>query len=165
MNGYLRKPIEMAKLEAVLNRYLEHALPLRGVHRPTDGQDGDEAPAIPTVDTDVFDPAQLEDSFGPFDAGTARFVIDFLGSLEERIQALEGALSADDHAEARKIAHAQKGASLSIGARRVGQVMGDIQDMLDAEDPETAKMFAEILPDTYTELKSEVEPLCNHYLQ
>ncbi|MGB1007781.1 MAG: response regulator, partial [Thalassobaculaceae bacterium] len=27
MNGYLRKPIEMAKLEAVLNRFLEQALP------------------------------------------------------------------------------------------------------------------------------------------
>ena len=42
--------------------------------------------------------------------------------------------------------------------------MSDIQDMLDAGDPETAKMFAEVLPDTYAELMSQVEPLCDHYL-
>ncbi len=165
MNGYLRKPIEMAKLEAVLFSHLEHALPLRGVQQPDFESLEPLAPEVPSVDPDVFDPLQLEDSFGSFDAGTAKFVVEFLGSLKERIEALDDALSKDDHIEARKIAHAQKGASLSIGARRVGQIMGDIQDMLDAEDPETAKMFAEVLPDTYAELQTEVEPLCKHYLQ
>lgn len=165
MNGYLRKPIEMAKLEAVLIGHLEHALPLRTIQGEQSDREDELSAAPPSVDPEVFDPAQLEDSFGPFDAGAAKFVMDFLGSLRHRIGELAEALAANNPAEARKIAHAQKGAALSIGARRVGDIMGTIQDMLDAEDMETAKMFVEILPDSYAELQSEAAPLCNHYLK
>ena len=117
----------------------------------------------PRVDAEVFDTAQLRTASAP-DAGAAAFVSEFVAALAERIDALAAALAADDPGEARKIAHAQKGAALSIGARRMGRIMSDIQDMLDAGDPETAKMFAEVLPDTYGELKAAVEPLCDHYL-
>ena len=67
------------------------------------------APAPPPrVDAEVFDTAQLEDSFGPFDAGAAAFVSEFVGALAERIDALAAALAAGEPGEARKIAHAQR---------------------------------------------------------
>lgn len=164
MNGYLRKPIEMAKLEAILNRYLKHALPLRGAYHPISEPNGDGASAIATVNTAIFDPAQLEDSFGPFDTDAALFVVEFLGSLEERIHALEDALSTDDQAQARSIAHAQKGACLSIGARRMGQIMGEIQDMLDSENTMGARLIVKMLSENHRDLKLEVDSFCKKYL-
>jgi len=166
MDGYLRKPIEMARLTAVLETHMAHALELRTIEVPDTGPT--EAPAAaagpPSTDPDIFDTAKLIDSFGAFDESAAEFVVSFLASLDTRIGALGEAIAAEDGPGARDIAHALKGAANSIGATRVGGIMGDIQDILDAGDVSTAALFADALPDVYAELRDEVEPLCDHFL-
>ena len=165
MDGYLRKPIEMARLTQVLEFHMAHALPLRRAEEPdSDGEAADTA-AAPSVDADIFDVALLNDSFGAFDRSAAEFVEKFLTSLEARIPTLQEAVSGEDGPTARDIAHALKGAANSIGATRIGGVFGDIQDMLDADDIATAAMFVDVLPDVYAELRDEVGPLCDHFLR
>ena len=163
MDGYLRKPIEMPRLIEVLETYMAHALPLRRIEEATAEADA-EVLEPPTTDPDIFDPNQLIDSFGAFDSSAAEFVGEFLTSLETRIGSLQAAIADEDGPGARNIAHALKGAANSIGATRVGGMMGDIQDMLDAGDVTTAALFVGVLPDVYVELRDEVRPLCDHFL-
>ena len=162
MEGYLRKPIEMPKLEAALEAFLPQALALRTVARAETEETDDDS--FGSIDPDIFESAQLEDSFGPFDAATAEFVRNFMQILGEEITKLDAALAGGDAVMARDIAHAMKGAASSVGAARMGRTMGDIQDSLDDDDLETAAVFCEVLPETYEELKSVVDPLCQHFL-
>ena len=164
MDGYLRKPIEMPRLTRVLETHMAHALALRRVEEPASLEDEAQPPASPTTDPDIFDTDRLVDSFGTFDRAAAEFVTSFLDSLETRIAALQQAIADEDGKAARDVAHALKGAANSIGAKRVGGVMGDIQDMLDAGDVATAALFVDVLPDVYAELRDEVRPLCDHFL-
>ena len=168
MEGYLRKPIEMPKLEAALEAYLPQALALRSVAQDeteteTETETIDDDP-FASIDPDIFDSTRLEDSFGPFDADAAEFVSNFLQTLGDQIAELDAALTKGDARKARGIAHAMKGSTSSVGAIRMGRIMGDIQDSLDDEDLETAVVFGEVLPETYEELKSVVDPLCQHFL-
>ena len=164
MDGYLRKPIEMARLTQALEAHMVHALPLRQIEDMSVFEDQTQSATPPTVDPDIFDVARLIDSFGAFDRSAAEFVVSFLDSLETRIAALQQAVGEENGSGARDIAHALKGAANSIGAVRVGGVMGDIQDMLDADDITTAALFVGVLPDVYAELRDEVRPLCDHFL-
>ena len=167
MNGYLRKPIEMTRFEAVLEAQLPHALALRKIEEPGPEIDPEEAApsGAPALDPEVFDPAQLEDAFGPFDASAAEFVMDFLGTLEPRVAELTDALEQSRHKDARDVAHALKGSGSSVGAKRFADLMGDIQDMLDADDLATAAEFASVIPDAHDELRAQVEPFCAHFLR
>jgi two-component system sensor histidine kinase/response regulator len=171
MEGYLRKPIEIDKLEAALETYLPRALPLRVPMEPeSDAGTTESAPegpasgAPPAVDAEIFDPLQLEDSFGAFDETAAGFVTDFVETLGERITALEAAMQAENHEEARDIAHAMKGAANSVGAKRMGGIMADIQDSLDEDNDMTAGLFVDLLAETYDELKNVALPFCQYYL-
>jgi PAS domain S-box-containing protein len=168
MQGYLRKPIEMARLEAALETNLPQALALRTLQSLVDDEETDQGglglDLIGRIDKQIFDPAQLEDSFGPYDAAAAGFVNDFIGDLETRIDDLTKAFEAEGVVQARDIAHAMKGAANSVGAKRMGQILGDIQDMLDNDDPSTAMLFCQLLPETFEELKAAVEPLNRHFL-
>jgi PAS domain S-box-containing protein len=164
MDGYLRKPIEMPRLVQVLESYLAHALPLRRVEEPASTENAPSPSQPPVADPDIFDIERLMDSFGAFDRPAAEFVVAFLESLETRIGTLQRAITDTNAAGARDIAHALKGAASSIGAMRVAGVMGDIQDMLDADDLSTAALFVDVLPDVYSELRDEVRPLCDHFL-
>ena len=119
---------------------------------------------LAAVDKQVFDPDQLYDSFGPFDAMTAQFVSDFVADLDGSITDLGKALETESYPTARDIAHAMKGAAASVGAVRMGQIMSDIQDRLDDNDPDTAALFCQLLPQTLEELKVVVEPLNHRFL-
>jgi two-component system, sensor histidine kinase and response regulator len=72
---------------------------------------------------------------------------------------LESALAAGDLRGARDAAHSLKGAALSVGAARLGQLAGDLQDALDESDPETAAFLCGLLPPTQDELVAAAAPL------
>jgi PAS domain S-box-containing protein len=171
MDGYLRKPIEMPRLEAALEAGLPQAVALRVIEaagdssseiNPVTGEPIEEL--LARIDKQIFDPARLHDSFGPFDAATAQFVADFIGDLDGRVLELGSALEQETWLVARDVAHAMKGAAASVGAMRMGQIMGDIQDRLDDNDPDTASLFYQLLPETLEELKLTVGPLNQRFL-
>ncbi|GHD63004.1 hypothetical protein GCM10017083_52640 [Thalassobaculum fulvum] len=151
MDGYLTKPIDSRKLGAVLARHLPQGLALR---RPM--ADGPVAPApaaAPDWDTDIFDPRSITETFGGFDREAIEFVGDASESWGPRIEEVNAALADGDVGRARDAAHTLKGATLSIGAVRLGRIAADIQDLLDAGDPETAGLMAEVLAPTLDEFR------------
>lgn len=159
MDGYLTKPIDSRKLGRLLGQYLPSALPLRRA-APQDGPTEDASPsaepeAIPLMDWDpeVFDPGLLGGLSGGLDDEAKALIVSAAESWGPRIAEAEAALAAGDTAGARKIVHALKGATLSIGANRLGRILSDLQDYLDNDDPEMAGIMVEVLAPSLEEFK------------
>jgi two-component system, sensor histidine kinase and response regulator len=158
MDGYLTKPIESRLLMAVLDLHLPQAKALRRPAKPK------STSAIPApkqwhevdLDPDIFDTHQLAENFSPGDPEAMVFLGDFLALAPKLIRSLNEALESGDsvgeNSGARNAAHTLKGASLSIGAARLGQLSADIQDLLDAGDTDMAAIMAGLLETTLTEL-------------
>ena len=176
MDGYLRKPIEIDRLEGVLRDHIPAIFQLRalaGTVVPNrlgsaDTVDTDRSKPetsfttpleiLAGVDSDIFDPTALNDAFGEFNDDAIEFVLGFLGSLEQEVKTINDAFKRRDVKSARDRTHAMKGASLSSGFQRLGRLLSDIQDSLDAGDIETAEIFLEGLDETYTEASNALHP-------
>jgi|GEM_PF-914954 len=171
MDGYLRKPIEIDRLEDILRTYIPKAFDIRTARvvdtGPPEVETTGAEPApqagpralIAGVDPDIFDPDALNDAFGEFDADAAAFVLSFVDTVKPEIDAINAAFGAENYGEARHRAHAMKGAALSTGAMRLGRLMMDIQDSLDDDDPDTADIYRDGLVETYEELAAALAPL------
>jgi len=167
MDGYLRKPIEIDRLESVLRTHLPAAFELRTIRlpepeQPIAAEPDSSAPLrhlVSGVDPDIFDPDALVDAFGDFDRDAADFVLRFADSLRTEIDRLNAAFAAEDYDTARHVAHAMKGAALSTGALRTGRLMKDIQDALDDGDSDTADIYRDGLDETLSELLDALTPL------
>ena len=62
-------------------------------------------------------------------------------------------MAAGNTTEARDIAHMLKGAALSVGAKRLGRIAGDLQDYIDEGDDMLAGITTELLAPTLTEFR------------
>ena len=157
MDGYLTKPIDSRKLGAVLARHLPQGLALR---RAAAEEPAAPAPSAapeletPDWDADIFDPRSIAETFGKLDREAVDFIDDASESWAPRIEEVNAALADGDVRRARDAAHTLKGATLSIGAVRLGRIATDIQDLLDAGDPETAGLMAEVLEPTLAEFRN-----------
>ena len=157
MDGYLTKPIDSKKLGQLLADSLPAALPLRSTRAAeTDAQDIAQASA-PGLEVDwdreVLNPDSVIEIFGALNDEAQAFITDASNSWDEKIEKIETALGSDDPKAARAEAHTLKGAALSIGAERLGRIAADIQDALDANDPDMASIMAPLLLPTLTELR------------
>ncbi|WP_290816375.1 ATP-binding protein [Ferrovibrio sp.] len=143
MDGFLTKPINTAQLQSSIEKWMPQGMALR---RRQEG-DGDK-PAAPTViptaaspaqnGVPVFDLDRISDIFGGYTADAAELVQGFASDLPDRLRAIEAALRGSDHAEARDLAHALKGASRSIGAVLLGDSAAALQADLDEKNLEAA---------------------------
>jgi HPt (histidine-containing phosphotransfer) domain-containing protein len=156
MDGYLAKPIDSKLLAAALEKWLPGAAALRRARKAdVTKRVSPEA----NIDPLVFTPARLKESFGDLNNDARAFLAGFLAEAPAMASAVMEALDAEDWAKARHHAHALKGAALSIGAVRLGELAGEVQDYLDQSDPETALLFAGGLELTVVELQQTVAPL------
>ena len=160
MDAYLTKPIDSRKLGATLLERLPQAMALR---RPAAVQPAPEAAGgPPDWDADIFDPATLGDGSGRLDEEAKRLVSAACDSWGPRIGEINAAFADGDARRARDVTHALKGATLSVGALRLGRIASDVQDFLDADDLDTARLMAEVLEPTLMEFR-ETLPVILRY--
>jgi signal transduction histidine kinase/CheY-like chemotaxis protein/HPt (histidine-containing phosphotransfer) domain-containing protein len=154
MDAYLTKPIDSRKLGAALANYLPEALEHRRVVGPeVPGETPvQEAPSV-DWDPDIFDPNVLGEAFGGLDREAKELITSAAATWSGKIETVNAALAEDDKKTARDAAHSLKGAALSVGAKRLGNLAADIQDFLDADDLDMARIMAEVLPPTLTEFE------------
>jgi len=110
MDGFLSKPVDLARLERCLSRWLP-------------GDDGPAArPALPAPrgsgsDNAVpFDLSMVQALFGGLDAEALDFLAEFLAAARPVATGLARAMAADDVVEARRQAHALAGIAKAAGA-------------------------------------------------
>ena len=156
MDGYLTKPIESKLLAATLEKWLPGALELRTAQKP---QVAAKAVTLPEIDPLIFNPVRLKDTFGSMGTEARAFLANFVRDSRNMATAVTAAMDASDWQLARHHAHALKGAALSLGAVRLGELAGEVQDYLDQGDPETAQLFAGGLETTAEELAQAVAPI------
>ncbi len=157
MDGYLTKPIDSELLTAALDKFLPGAKALRrragpAIAPPTES-------ALPKVDPQILVLKRMVDAFGSFDADARAFLGVFAGEARRTAEALLATLDAGDQAQARHHAHTLKGSARSSGARRLGDVAADIQDCLDGDDIESARLFAGGVMKTVDEFSTTVASL------
>jgi len=158
MDAYLTKPIDSARLAETLARFLPEAADFRRrqEERPpaTPG-----SPAIPGIDPQVLDLTPIGEAFGGVNEDSLAFLGSFVVESERNAAAMQAALDADDAAQARRHAHALKGAARSVGAVRLGQLAADMQDCLDDGDLDTARLFSGGLRKSLDEVAGAVASL------
>lgn len=160
MDDYIRKPIEIDRLEAALRRHVPAAFDLRresrgGRSAPAAGDDAWRA-VRDAVDPDVFDPAPLIDTFGGFTAAAAALAEGVCRSAATDVDAVVAALRDDDMAGARRRAHSASGSLLSIGAPRLARLLQDLQGAMNAGDQAGIEIYRDGLVESCIELQVAV---------
>ena len=157
MDGYLTKPIDMRALNAVLEKYLAGALPLR--RRP-----GLNAPPAPPearagIDPAVLDVARVTEIFGSLNEEAMTFLNGFIEAVPRMIDDVTDNFLADNRQGARDAAHTLKGAARSTGFNRLGGIASDIQDHLDNGNLAAAKGLERSLRAAYDEVRRVLQEL------
>ncbi|CAO3438724.1 ATP-binding protein [Azospirillum endophyticum] len=162
MDAYLTKPVDSRRLFDLLERFLPQARDLRRRAPPpeTAAPKAANPPAdplasplaSPLVDPQVLNLAYLGDIFAGAAEQAEALVRGFIGGARGMIDEAGAALDAGDPAAARETVHALKGGAHSVGATRLGQLAGDLQDALDDGDGDTAALLHSLLAMTLDEL-------------
>lgn len=156
MDEYLTKPIESRRLGKVLAEYLPAALALRRTGAVAGDAVGMPTPGATDWDPDIFDLAPLAGPQGTLDAEARSLIETAADSWAGIVLDVNAAIANQDAGGARNAAHALKGASLSLGANRLGRVASDIQDFIDAGDMDMAAAMADVLAPTLEEFRETV---------
>ena len=160
MDGYLTKPIDSKLLTATLEKWLPAAKDMRRRPDAKSAAAPAKKPAAPEIDPAIFERARIEEMFGGWNDEGRDFLISFLDGVPAMLAKIDAAIAAADVAGARDAAHALKGAARSMGAVRLGQLASDLQDVLDAQDMDTAGLLLQpMLEPTYQELVAATQPL------
>jgi PAS domain S-box-containing protein len=118
MDAYLSKPIELARLKSVLDRWL----PSSDATRPAGAEETSPEPAVSSTETPVFDPTMLASLVGNNPAIQRRLQAKFLANVEQQMRELQAAGEASDVRTIAQIAHALKSAARSVGALQLGEL-------------------------------------------
>lgn len=151
MDAYLTKPVESARLAALLAASLPAAADLRG----SEADPTQEAPPSPPAwDPEIFDPTTLGGNGADLDAEALELIESAAADWTAKVRQIKAALSESELDKARGVTHALKGAALSVGANRLGRIAGDIQDCLDMGDRDMADLLAAGLDPTLDEFQA-----------
>ncbi|MDP2378484.1 PAS-domain containing protein [Reyranella sp.] len=112
MDGYLSKPVSLARLRATLQRWL------RG-----------EAAAQPAIDRSVLDPWIAGD-----EAARRDLLAKFSATAVESRRDIEAAMTAGDLPALAAAAHRLKGSALAVGAHALGEAAGTLERTAKAGD-------------------------------
>ncbi len=160
MDDYLTKPIELAKLEAAILRWL----PVTGTMRQR--VSARHAPALPAAsasvtprpetDPTIFDTARLKEMFGHLDVEAISLLDDFLIQAEARAASVEEALNNGDLKAAKDGSHSLKGSANGVGAVALGDLFARIEAALKQGDEDTAQDLRWHIADAFDALRQQI---------
>jgi two-component system sensor histidine kinase/response regulator len=138
MDDYLSKPMRMHELAAVLARW------------------------APRVEQNLLDATALEELQALGVPGgpnpVARMVELFIVDSQRRLERLNDAIQRQDAAEVQRLAHAQKGSSGTIGAREVGALAAELDELARGENLDGAADLFKALQAAFGRTQRALEP-------
>jgi signal transduction histidine kinase/CheY-like chemotaxis protein len=162
MDAYLTKPVDSGKLAALLAEMLPAATALR---RPAveEGAAPEVEGTAPTLeitleslgwDPEILDPTTLGGPSGVLDAEALDLIESAALDWKGKLARIEAAMAEGDLTAARGVVHALKGATLSVGATRMGRIAADTQDCLDMGDKDMADLLVAGLAPSLSEFEA-----------
>ncbi|MEO7009919.1 MAG: response regulator, partial [Caldimonas sp.] len=142
MDDYLTKPVQLATLEAVLERWL-----CRARAEVAESQDGLQAAAV--------DPELLTRLVGDEPAVLDEFFADFMRTALESGAALDRLMQAGDRRAAGALAHRLKASARAVGALRLGDLCADLEALAADADAD-----AGVPGDTLAAVQAEIARVC-----
>ncbi len=134
MDSFLPKPLALEQLAKALGRHLPQM--------PEAEAAGGESPGLATL----WDPEALRQLFGDDRARLAKLLATFRDGVRRDGEAVLAALSAGDLAAAANAAHRLKGAARMAGARRLAELMAELEHAARSGATEEAQRAAAALP-------------------
>ncbi len=158
MNDHLAKPVDPDGLVAMLRKWtIERsaaATPTALTYQKSQLTTG--SPALPEIDPDVFDFAQLGTIYR-WDMTKLRVALTgFLRNASTQVSVLDAVAANDDTAQLRHVAHALKGAANTAGARRLGRLAASLETASIAGESETAATLINLVGVTLAELNASL---------
>jgi len=166
MDGYLCKPVELAKLESTVIGLLPKIVELRRSETPkgeTKTLPPDNEPNIEDgVDEDGLAILNLEMILMVFDEineEVHEMLDEFVDLNRERIGQFQDDMENGDFAAARELAHAMKGSANTIGAYSFAKLSADIEESLNNDDHAHAKALEPELEPAFEKLVRKIAAL------
>uniref|UniRef100_UPI0022EA6AD9 PAS-domain containing protein n=1 Tax=Falsiroseomonas oryzae TaxID=2766473 RepID=UPI0022EA6AD9 len=131
MDGFLPKPLALDALARALERHLPAA--------------ADAARDAEAGLATLWDPEALRQLFGHDPARLQRLLASFRDGVQRDGEAVRGALSAGDLTAVAAAAHRMKGAARMAGARRLAELVSELEDAAKAGDGQAAARAAAAL--------------------
>ncbi len=167
MDDYMSKPVKSEDFQAALERWTRPGDEGRGMK---DEGESTEAPVEvqqasslhpssvtphPSLDVEVV--ARLRDLAAATDASLLNQIFEsFLSDDEARLSTLRDALDRSDAETLRKAAHALKGASANVGARRMADLSQELQALGEAGTVQGAASLVDQLEAEFALVRSEI---------
>jgi signal transduction histidine kinase/FixJ family two-component response regulator/HPt (histidine-containing phosphotransfer) domain-containing protein len=144
MDGYLVKPVDVAALTAVLHTHMPQGQALR---LPNAASADSDRPASGDIDPQILDLSTIIQAYGGL-TGPARGLIEQFGlQVPAMVDRVVTTITAADPTAARLAAHALRGSALSVGAKSLGRLAGDIEECLVSNDRQAAEELTSVLPE------------------
>lgn len=161
MDDYVRKPIEIDRLEAILRRHVPIAFDLRRNWRGEPAAAPAPAPGGPAewIDPDVLDPAVLADLFGDLTDDAMTLALGVCASTEADIAVIAAALRDGDMDTVRRRTHAAAGSLLAVGAGRMARQLRNLGGAVDSGDAAAVGLYSGGLTECLGELVVAVRTL------
>lgn len=158
MDDYITKPIRIADIHGVLERWGATAEPRASDQRPANASSGTEFehPMFERVrqlgiETDPAFMLELIESYTPL--------------FKKELDAIREAFSGQDAKKVHYSAHALKGASLNIGANELAAVARTVEDLASQQDLTGAAKHLNALEDTLTKTLASLEAVRTRLLK
>jgi CheY-like chemotaxis protein/HPt (histidine-containing phosphotransfer) domain-containing protein len=143
MDGFLPKPLALEQLARALGRHLPQATGDAAARDGAAPEDG--APAEWGLAT-LWDPEALRQLFGDDRPRLARLLATFRDGLKRDGDAVLAALAAGELEAAAQAAHRLKGAARMAGARRLAELLAELETAARDGEAEAARRAAAALP-------------------
>lgn len=149
MNDYISKPIDPAKLEEIISRWL---------YKTDKAQNEEIHPSVESSGELVFDKEGLWDRLMGDGDLVQEIIKEYLIDMDTQLNALQTAIEKTDFLSAGKIAHRIKGASSNVGGDAVTAIALQIEKAGEKDaDLESVTNLVPELVQRFSELKIEME--------
>ncbi|WP_051071628.1 response regulator [Azoarcus sp. KH32C] len=162
MDDFLTKPVDPAKLYAMLAAMLADAPPAQLPFGKDSTPDRRPPAASQPIDPELlpdFDPATLEKLSGHNRQKQIYFADIFRTSTQSDLEKIAVALDVRDFDEASEIAHRIKGSARTIGALRLGELSFVMEKLRRSGDIDSARGTLERMKATFHEVSTAIERL------
>jgi len=165
MDGYLSKPVELARLEATIVESLPTAMQTDR-SQPLSEKTGEEAAPEPESndDTDenglaILDLEMILFLYDEINDEVREMLAEFVKDNRRRLRQLAENFETGDLDSAQEAAHGMKGAANTIGAHSFGNLAARMEDSLKNEDFSGAQDLSPRLEPSFARLEKEIDGL------